>query len=164
MSPKGNMMGGDHTIKVFWNKYYQLLPSTQIQQNAIKGIFNASLFSLGNYCSANAIYSQRNGKCLLLPSSCLTGIESRERRMLNQLPWVLVMGFKSHPHGISAEPQQEWEPSMYFCWAHQLEEWFHLSSPLLLGKSQSESTLLKRILHATFALGAHLSPQRIAAL
>lgn len=143
--------GKNATIKVFWNKYYQLLSTMQIQQSAIKGIFNASLFSLSGYCSASATYSQREWRVPSLPASA----ESRERRMLYQPSRARqdgILGFKSHPHpDLSQAPA-----GIYFCWAHQLGG--SASYPLFLKRKPSQSLiLLKIILHATFAWGANLS-------
>lgn len=46
-------------MKISPKKRYQLLPSTQTQQKAIKGIVNASLFALSSYSSVSATSIQR---------------------------------------------------------------------------------------------------------
>lgn len=139
--------GGNHTIEIFWNKYYQLLSSTQIQQNAIKGIFNASLFSLGSYCSSSATYSQREWHVAFSPTLSLPRLSNRRWEQGKEDASPATTGtagwdFNLILTQISDKPRQGWEPSMHLCGAHQLGGRFHLPSPLPYGKVQLKSHII----------------------
>lgn len=169
------MAGGgasrNHTIKIFWNKYYQLLPGIEIQQNAITGIFNASLFSLGSYCSSSATYSQREWQVAFSPTPSLPRLSNRRWEQGKEDASPATTGtagwdFSLILTRISDKPQRGWEPSMHLCRAHQLGGRFHLPPPLFLtAKPNRSPTLLSIILYITmFAWGADLRPCRIPAL
>lgn len=123
-------------MKISPKKRYQLLPSTQTQQKAIKGIVNASLFALSSYSSVSATSIQRELQ-VAFPPSCLTRIKKRKAKGFTRHHQHCRM-LKSILTQTSAKPQHGWEASVYLCWGHQLRVGFHLLSPLSLELSPAK--------------------------
>ncbi|EOB04549.1 hypothetical protein Anapl_09281 [Anas platyrhynchos] len=78
------------------HKHYQLLPSTQTQQKAIKGIVNASLFALSSYSSVSATSIQRELQ-VAFPSQLSNTHQETKGKRLYQAPSAL-QDVEIHPH------------------------------------------------------------------
>lgn len=148
-----------HTIKVFWNKYQQLLSIMQTQQNAMKGIFNSSLFSLSSYCSGSATYSRREWWVPSPPPRLSNrrwkqGKEDALPATAGTAEWDLNPILTQ----ISAKPSRDESPVCIFAELTSSGGEFTSQSLFLRAKPNQSPTLLKIILYATFAWGANLSP------
>lgn len=83
-------------MKISPKKRYQLLPSTQTQQKAIKGIVNASLLALSSYSSVSATSIQRELQ-VAFPSQLSNTHQEMKGKRLYQAPSAL-QDVEIHPH------------------------------------------------------------------
>lgn len=96
--------------------YYQ---AYKYSKNVIKRIFSASLSSLGNYCLASTIHSQREWQVLSpLPPAVLQALRAGQEGCFTM--GIAGWDLKCILIWILAQSQQGCVPSMSFCQVHQL--------------------------------------------